>query len=273
MSKMDGIRNEELLHNGGPYLPICLVLDTSRSMLRQEGGTSRESGRELARLGPTRLALLTQGLEAFYRAIYSDEMARCTVELSIVTFDDEARKIMDFRRLEQMRWTANGTLVSCGMAQIPLLEACGTKTAMGEGVNLALDILNECKNDYRARGVDYYQPWMVLISDGCNSGDPAEFARAKARVAELVGEKRLAVYPLAIGSQARLSDLNALSPEQKAVRLETASIPSMFRWLAKSAETVSYSTPGNQPNPKLEDYEPVSWAKDLSQDPCAAKQR
>ena len=37
---------------------------------------------------------------------------------------------------------------------------------MGEGVDLALNLLEQRKAAYKATGVDYYQPILVLMSDG-----------------------------------------------------------------------------------------------------------
>lgn len=259
---MDAIREEELLENGGPYLPVCLCLDTSGSMLRQEGGTDPSSGTALSRRGPTRLELLRRGIEVFYNAIYSEEITRCTVEVAIVTFSDMARKVKDFSRVELVRRRDGNVLESCGMIPYPVVEAGANKTCMGEGVNLALDLLEQCKRDYIKRGVDYYQPWLVLISDGGNGGSPQSFERARARIEELVHQERLAVYPLAIGSKANMEDLNRLSPDQPALPLESANMPGIFRWLAKSSERVSSGSFGFERSPRMELFEMVSWLED-----------
>ena len=262
MHKMNAIREEELLENGGPFLPVCLCLDTSGSMGRQEGGTDPNSGKALTRLGPTRLELLQKGVEAFYDAVYSDEMTRYTVEVAIVTFSDGVRKVKDFSRLERMRRNRDKRLEGCGMLDCPELRVGGQQTRMGDGVNLALDLLEQCKRDYVKRGVDYFQPWLVLISDGGDTGSPHAFERARGRIAELVSEKRLAVYPMAIGSQARIDVLNKLSPVQQALSLESISMPGVFRWLAKSAEQVSGGLYGFGESPRMEIFEMVPWLED-----------
>ena len=33
---------------------------------------------------------------------------------------------------------------------------------MGEGVTLALDLLKKRKQEYKDKGVDYYQPWLAF---------------------------------------------------------------------------------------------------------------
>ena len=53
-----------------------------------------------------------------------------------------------------------------------MLTANGN-TPMGEGVRLALDLLDKRKQEYKDKGVDYYQPWLVLMSDGQPNGNVA----------------------------------------------------------------------------------------------------
>ncbi len=42
---------------------------------------------------------------------------------------------------------------------------------MGAGVEQALNILEKRKAEYSSKGVDYYQPWMVLMTDGYPTDD------------------------------------------------------------------------------------------------------
>ena len=49
------------------------------------------------------------------------------------------------------------------------MEAEGM-TCMGEGLSLALDLLEKRKAKYKATGVDYYQPILVVMSDGLPNG-------------------------------------------------------------------------------------------------------
>lgn len=36
-----------------------------------------------------------------------------------------------------------------------------TSGLMGEGVNLALGLLEKRKQEYKDKGVDYYRPWLI----------------------------------------------------------------------------------------------------------------
>ena len=53
---------------------------------------------------------------------------------------------------------------------VPEMEAEGM-TCMGEGLSLALDLLEKRKAKYKATGVDYYQPILVVMSDGLPNGN------------------------------------------------------------------------------------------------------
>lgn len=178
------LRKEDLVNNPAPRVPICLCLDTSGSMgAVEEGGirtgeTLYEDGKEwsLVTGGRSRIDELQKGVKHFYESIREDEMAALSAEICIVTFDSEAKCILDFANIERQ-----GT--------IPQLEAIGD-TSMGEGVNLALDLLEQRKDEYKDKGVDYYQPWLVLMTDGFPNGNQGELTRAINRTVDLVNQKK-----------------------------------------------------------------------------------
>ena len=125
------VRLEDLVNNPTARVPVCLCLDTSGSM---DGDPIDE---------------LNGGVRLFYEAIREDETAMYSAEISIVTFGGDAQCIADFASLEIQ-------------PDAPLLTANGM-TPMGEAVNIGLDLLERRKNEYKERGVDYYQPWLVLM--------------------------------------------------------------------------------------------------------------
>ncbi len=232
------LRIEDLVNNPTPRVPICLCLDTSGSMGAVEGEcvatgeTVYEDGRtwNVVTGGTSRIDELQKGVEQFYEAIREDEIAVYSAEICIVTFDNKATCVLDFANIERQK-------------TIPELLPVGN-TSMGEGVNLALDLLERRKQEYKDKGVDYYQPWLVLMTDGVPNGDAAELNRAICRTTEMVNQKKLTVFPIGIGNESDMSTLNSFSPKRPALKLQGMKFQEFFAWLSKSVSKTSQSTPG-----------------------------
>ena len=207
------VRLEDLVNNPTARVPVCLCLDTSGSM---DGQPINE---------------LNEGVRLFYEAIKEDETALYSAEISIVTFGgNNAECIADFASLELQ-------------PNAPKLLASGM-TPMGEAVNMALDLLECRKDEYKDRGVDYYQPWLVLMTDGEPNGDKSELTRAINRTVELVNQKKLTVFPIGIGAYADMNVLGQFSPKRPPLKLQGLKFKEFFEWLSKSVSKTSQSTPG-----------------------------
>lgn len=240
MEKNQLMRMEDLLDNPTPRIPICLCLDTSSSMLRIVGGETRSTGRtvfqdgqewNIVEGGITALQELQDGINHFYNAISEDEVARYGAEICVVTFDSKAQTLVDYSTIDIQ-------------PDPPELKADGT-TSMGEGVNLALDLLEERKNEYREAGVDYYQPWLVLMTDGEPNGTESELRRAIERTNKLINNRKLTIFPIGIGPEADMSVLAKFSPKRTPLRLKGMNFKEFFEWLSQSVSTVSDSMPGD----------------------------
>lgn len=162
----------------------------------------------------------------FFDAIREDDVAQYAAEIAIVTFGGVARKALDFFAINRQ--------------EIPTMYADGG-TPMGEALDLSLDLLEARKTEYRNAGVDYYQPWMVLMTDGESTDSIDSAAR---RISELVKTKKLTVFPIAIGGAANTSELARLSPNRPPLRLKGLNFREFFLWLSRSVSRVSQSTPG-----------------------------
>ena len=206
------LRLEDLVNNPTARVPVCLCLDTSGSM---EGQPIEE---------------LNEGVHLFYEAIKEDETALYSAEISIVTFGGNAECIKDFSSLEIQ-------------PEAPKLSAYGM-TPMGEAVNMALDLLEKRKEEYKDKGVDYYQPWLVLMTDVEPNGDAEELSKAINRTANLVNQKKLTVFPIGIGKGADMEVLAKFSPKRSPLKLQGLKFKEFFAWLSKSVSKTSQSTPG-----------------------------
>lgn len=206
------LRREDLVNNPTARVPVCLCLDTSASMDGEPIGE------------------LNEGVRLFYEAIKDDETAYYAAEVCVVTFGGTAKCIFDFGSMEIQ-------------PDAPILTACGD-TPMGEAVNKALDLLEERKKEYKDCGVDYYQPWLVLMSDGVPTGDKTVLKSSIERTVELVNNKKLTVFPIGIGAYADMNVLGKFSPKRNPLRLQGLKFKEFFEWLSKSVSTTSQSMPG-----------------------------
>ena len=205
---------DDLVDNPTPRVPVSLCLDCSGSM----------SGAPITELN--------EGVKAFYNAIYNDEVARYSAEISIVTFGP-VKLETDFQTLDVNN-------------QAPILRASGG-TPMGSAIKLSLDSLESRKEQYRKNGVDYYQPWLVLMTDGRPGGEsPAILEEQTRRVAAMVESRKLTVFPIAIGNDVPMQVLQQLSPNRSPLRLKGLNFSEFFAWLSKSVSKVSQSTPGDK---------------------------
>lgn len=204
---------EDLVNNPTARIPVCLCLDVSGSM---DGEPIRE---------------LNEGVRMFYDAIHEDEVALYAAEVCIVTFGgNRAECITDFSGLERQ-------------PEPPILSADGM-TPMGEAVNLGLDLLEKRKKEYKSKGVDYYQPWLVLMTDGAPNGDANELSRAIGRTVEMVTNKKLSVFPIGIGVNADMNILARFSPKRSPLKLQGLKFREFFEWLSQSVSRTSQSIPG-----------------------------
>ncbi len=198
----------ELVDNPTARVPVCLCLDTSGSM----------AGLPIAELN--------EGVQTFFQAIRDDEVAQWSAEIAVVTFGSQANQLLGFGPVQQQ--------------SVPALLAGGA-TPMGAGVGLALDLLEARKREYSAVGVDYYQPWLVLMTDG-QPTDSIE--SAVARTVALLEARKLSIFPIGIGDGADMNVLSRFSPNRQPLRLQGLRFRDFFAWLSRSVSRVSQSVPG-----------------------------
>lgn len=214
MNELALVEMEDLFENPTPRVPVALCLDCSGSMMGEP------------------IAELNEGVKTFYKAINDDEIARFSAEICIVTFGPVSLEA-DFATLDVR-------------PQPPILSASGN-TPMGEAVLLALDCLEQRKEAYKASGVDYYQPWLVLMTDGQPYGGSTQVLNEQInRVSSMVESEKLTVFPIGIGPRADMNVLQRFSPGRDALRLQGLKFSEFFSWLSKSVSRVSQSTPGDK---------------------------
>jgi uncharacterized protein YegL len=196
---------DDLIENPSTRCPVTLVLDTSGSM----------DGEPIAQLNA--------GAQLFIDEVKRDDLARWSVELAVYTAGGSANRLLPFTCVDQI-------------AGIAPLTASGN-TPLGEATRMALDDLEARKASYRQAGVPYYQPWLVLISDGAPT-DSWQDAASRARA--LSGQRKLVSLPIGVQG-ADLAVLSAFT-SKTAVALDGLKFRELFAWLSASMARVSAST-------------------------------
>ncbi len=197
--------HNDLIDNPTPRCPVALVLDTSGSM----------SGQPIEQLNA--------GIQLFIDEVKRDDLARWSVDLAVYTAGGSADCIQSFIGVEQI-------------AGFSPLDASGG-TPLGQATHMALDDLEARKKSYRNAGVPYYQPWLVLISDGAPDYGWQDAAQ---RASGLSAQRKLVSLPIGVQG----ADLDVLSQfsSKPAVALDGLKFRELFQWLSASMARVSAST-------------------------------
>ncbi len=149
---VDNDDGNALANNPTKRVPVCLCLDISVSM----------DGEPIEQLN--------KGIELFYEAINNNEQAKQAVEVCIVTFGETVRVDQDFKDIDD---------------ELPPRFSAGGVTPMGEAVNRAMDLLEDRKREYKENGIEYFQPWLVLITDGAPTDDYEQAAQRTSDLANI----------------------------------------------------------------------------------------
>lgn len=195
----------ELVENGATRVPVVLCLDISGSMYDCIGD-------------------LNAGVAAFYESIRSDETARAACEIAIVTFSSTVEVVEDFQ--------------SVNHKQNPTFSAYGG-TDMTGGVEKALELLEARKQKYKDTGTDYFQPWLVIMSDG-EPNDMTSVRVLQERTKQMEAEKKLTVFGIFIGNDSGKETLAGFS-KRGAMSLKGTNFKEFFEWLGRSVSIVGKS--------------------------------
>jgi len=190
--------------NPSPRLPLAIIVDTSSSM-----GWGNNPA----------IDLLNEGLQKFKYEIENDEIACMSLETSIINCGSDIKILSEFDNIYNL--------------EIPRLIANGG-TPLGESVILALETLDKRKREYKSYGIQYYQPMLLIMTDGYPTTDTFE---AIIKVREKVKNNKLNVICLAIGDDADKELLKKFNEE--VTTIDKIEFNDFFMWLSQSVKEVS----------------------------------
>jgi uncharacterized protein YegL len=170
------------------------------------------------------IAALDRGFAAFTDYLHNETLASKRVEVAVVTFGTAATVLVpmqEARSLQPTRFTASGT------------------TNMAAGIHLALDIIEDRKHAYKAAGLQYYRPWILLLTDGKPNLDGFDEAVARLNAVEMA--RGVTVFAVGAGPRVDYQQLGRLSAQRSPAPLEGLKYEALFEWLSASLANVSNS--------------------------------
>ncbi len=210
--------------NPEPRCPVVLLLDTSSSM------------------GGEPIQQLNDGLRLFEQEVKNSPEASVRVELAVVPFGGGPRVVDGASGGAQtLEWNAAKAFVTAGDFQAPSFTAMGD-TPMGEAARRAVSLLTDVKAIYKRNGIDYYRPWVVLITDGQPTDDGWREAARMLRTEE--SRRGVTVFGIGV-DQANMAQLGEFCTRQP-LRLRGLAFREFVLWLSNSLKSTSQKRAGEQ---------------------------
>ena len=196
-------------HIGETHVPCVLLLDASKSM---EGNPIRE---------------LNKGLQKFDEALREDHLALGRAEVNVIVFNSEVHEVTHFMPASKF--------------ESPVLTAGGC-TSMNEAIIKGLQVLEQRKDVYYSYGIDYYRPWMFLLTDGYAT-DPELEDEAIKTLRDYQKGKKVTFFPMGIGDKADFGKLSEYTADGTGLvfKAEKDNFASCFVWLSKSIRAIAHS--------------------------------
>jgi len=198
----------------------CFVVDTSSSMKGD------------------RISELNNGLNAFHRDIANNISISNKLEIALVEFNNFINVILQPQLVSEF--------------SMPHLEAGGT-TKMADGIQRAIELVEERKSWYKETGQPYLRPWIILISDGQPDPDQ-DMDQLAAQIESDTKNKKYVFLPIGV-YEADYTLLNKISGYYKK-QVEWIKLPPMkiadhrfsefFQWVSASMSIIASSSEGDK---------------------------
>lgn len=210
---------EPIAAPGEPHLACVLLVDTSTSM----DGVAIDS--------------LNQAINDFKTQTAMDAMAMKRVDVAIIEFNSDARVVQEFVPISHMQ---------------PIKLVANGSTAMGAGINLAIDKLKERNRLYASLGTPCFKPWIFMITDGEPYGEnESAFKEACKRIKDEEGKgKHGKLKFFALGVEGYNKDVlfKMLEHQEtpRVMELRDLNFGTIFDWMAQSMVAISVSRVGDE---------------------------
>ena len=222
MNQFEGLTSGSFKNSTRRRLPICFCLDVSGSMDAPAGFMRK------------RIDEMNEAFNRFISSMKENEMVADAADIAILTFGGDVKIAQNMTPISQL-----------GRQDFQTVRF--SFTPLGEVVLAAIEVLNLRKQGYKAKGMKYYQPWLVVITDGEPAGVGAEDAMNEAvtELNRLEREGKIVVFNVGIGNDVGIEQLKRLSVKRKdPIRLEVENLSDFFDFLnASSTQIVTGKDP------------------------------
>lgn len=187
---------------------LCvLVLDTSGSMNADNA-----------------IGQLNQGLQTFKSQIMNDETARDRLEIAIVSFNSDVKVELQPSLISEI--------------EMPTLKASG-QTQLVKAIEEAQRVIIDRKVYYKSKGLTYYRPWIVVMTDGDPYPGDQDLDSIAQKIQEDVDAKKYVYFMIGVGNEVHDEVLSKLTTLQfPAMRMNAVNFAEFFQWLSASATVV-----------------------------------
>ncbi len=220
--------DDDLILNTSSRVPVCLCIDTSGSMNQKD------------ETNVSRINRVKAGIKRLYQDMEENDMTRYSAEIAIVGFSTTPYVVQDFKTIDMLE------------TRDVKLET-HNKGDLGKGVLKALELLQKRKEMYKQNGIDYYQPWLIIMTDGRPTGDEnvmQDLKRAQEQVLQLEKDKKLTVITIFIGRMEENVDLSKIDSKadeylsgfsrKEPIQLSSGKkFSQFFEWLGKSVSVAT----------------------------------
>lgn len=207
----------EFIDNTEERCAVVLVLDKSASMAGE------------------RVRQLNEATAKFKRNLMEENTVARKIDVAVNEFNNLAR----FHPFQNAKiW------------QPPVIEPSGG-TCLSYALDVALDAVQQRKDDYRMNGISYHRPWIVVLTDGYPEHDSeAELDAVGERIREAHEQRQCNLFFItcgeANGEAISLIREKITPPGRPPKKTTEANFSELFDWLSNSMTAVSRSSPTDQ---------------------------
>jgi uncharacterized protein YegL len=166
-----------------------------------------------------------------------DKKTSITCQTAYVTFGDNANVIEDF------------SVVKNKKAPTDKLVANDNDTYIVDALELSLKLLDEQKQMLRDMGNSYFQPWLIILTDGAAHDDSERIRNIKKELCARQKDNKLIVYTMALSDDPELIQQIRGYSIYKPIPYDKDSneLKKFFMYLKKSVSSISNSKINDKP--------------------------